>query len=205
MRSIPVTILAILSGLVVLAGFFFPGTILSAFRTYTLELAIILAAFASLIAIANLIIVHWNKIFSEPRLSFYSAILLAGFLCVFFTGIIFSPANTFFSKFSATVIFTVESSLLALLCLSLAVACFKLFQKRKSGMAIIFGISTIIFLLTFSGFFSTEIQFSWLKPFLAIINSLPLAGARGILLGISIGAIVTGLRVLIGADRPYSG
>ncbi len=205
MKSIPVTILAILSGIVVLAGFFFPGTMLSVFRIYALELAIILAAFASLIAIANLIIVHWNKIFSEPRQSFYSAILLAGFLCIFFAGIIFTPANTFFSKFSATVIFTVESSLLALLCLSLAVACFKLFQKRKSGLAVVFGISTIIFLLTFSGFFSTAIQFSWLKPFLAIINSLPLAGARGILLGISIGAIVTGLRVLIGADRPYSG
>ena len=32
-----------------------------------------------------------------------------------------------------------------------------------------------------------------------------LAGMRAILLGVALGAIMTGLRVLIGADRPYEG
>jgi hypothetical protein len=31
------------------------------------------------------------------------------------------------------------------------------------------------------------------------------AGARGILLGIALGTIATGIRILIGADRPYGG
>ena len=93
MKSIPVTILAIFSGLIVLAGFFFPNSFAAIIRTYALEMAIILAAFASLIAITNLIIVHWNKIFSEPDQSIYSAVFLVGFLCIFFAGIIFSPAN----------------------------------------------------------------------------------------------------------------
>ena len=205
MKSLPITLLAIVSGLVVLLGIFFPTSIFALLQISALQLVVILAAFASLIAIANLVMVHWNKIFADPRQGIYSAVLLVGFLCVVFVGIVFSPANKFFTLLSSTVIFTVESSLLALLCLSLAIACFKLFQKRRNTMAIIFGISTIIFLLTLSGFFTTESQFTWLKPILAFINILPLAGARGILLGISIGAIVTGLRVLIGADRPYSG
>jgi len=32
-----------------------------------------------------------------------------------------------------------------------------------------------------------------------------MAGARGILIGVALGTIATGLRVLIGADRPYGG
>ncbi len=72
-------------------------------------------------------------------------------------------------------------------------------------MGIIFAISTIVFLLVLSGFIANESQFPAAKLFLSIINELPVAGARGILLGVSIGAIVTGIRVLIGLDRPYNG
>jgi hypothetical protein len=32
-----------------------------------------------------------------------------------------------------------------------------------------------------------------------------MAGARGILLGVALGTVATGLRILIGADRPYGG
>jgi hypothetical protein len=31
-----------------------------------------------------------------------------------------------------------------------------------------------------------------------------MAGARGILLGVALGTVATGLRVLLGIDRPYS-
>jgi hypothetical protein len=130
---------------------------------------------------------------------------LAGFLCVLFTGLIFGAENSFFVSLSSTVIFSIESSLFALLCISLSIACFKLFQKRQNGMGIIFAISTIVFLLVLSGFIANESQFPAAKLFLSIINELPVAGARGILLGVSIGAIVTGIRVLIGLERPYNG
>jgi hypothetical protein len=32
-----------------------------------------------------------------------------------------------------------------------------------------------------------------------------MAGARGLLLGIGLGIVATGLRILIGSDRPYGG
>jgi len=32
-----------------------------------------------------------------------------------------------------------------------------------------------------------------------------LGGARGILIGVGLGALLTGLRVLFGIDRPYGG
>ena len=38
-----------------------------------------------------------------------------------------------------------------------------------------------------------------------IVKVWATAGARGILLGIALGTIATGLRILMGTDRPYSG
>lgn len=205
MKSIPAAIIASVAGLIVLLGILFPASLFAPLRFYALELAIILGVFATLIAIGNLIAIHWNKIFSDPKQGFYSAILLVGFLCVFFAGIIFKPSNLFFTNLSSTVMFTVESSLMAVLAVSLAIACFNLFKRRKSGLGIIFAVSTIVFLLSLSGVMASNNQATMLMPFLAIINELPIAGARGILLGISIGAIITGLRVLMGVDRPYGG
>lgn len=37
-----------------------------------------------------------------------------------------------------------------------------------------------------------------------ILNVPALAGVRGILLGVALGTIATGLRVLVGTDRPYT-
>jgi hypothetical protein len=42
-----------------------------------------------------------------------------------------------------------------------------------------------------------------LRPFLAQVMAA--GGARGILIGVALGALTTGLRVLFGADRPYGG
>ena len=42
-----------------------------------------------------------------------------------------------------------------------------------------------------------------IKPF--VTHVLASAGARGILIGVALGTITTGLRILIGADRPYGG
>lgn len=205
MKSIPAILIAILSGVLVLLGIFFPTPLFLNIKSILLNTVMILGSFALMIAIINLITVHWNKIFSTPSQSIYSSILLAGFLCVLFTGLIFGAENQFFVSLSSTVIFTIESSLFALLCISLSIACFKLFQKRQNGMGIIFAISTIVFLVVLSGFIANESLFPAAKLFLSIINELPVAGARGILLGVSIGAIVTGIRVLIGLERPYNG
>jgi len=205
MKSIPALLIASVSGVLVLLGIFFPNPLFLSIKSVLFSIVMLLGSFAMIIAIINLISVHWNKIFSNPSQSFYSVILLASFLCMLFTGLIFGMENPFFVSLSSTVIFSVESSLFALLCISLSIACLKLFQKRKNGLGIIFAISTMVFLLVLSGFFTNETQFPAAKLFLSIINELPIAGTRGILLGISIGAIVTGIRVLIGIEQPYNG
>ncbi len=72
-------------------------------------------------------------------------------------------------------------------------------------MAVVFVISTIVFLVIGSGFLSIGTQMPVVRDIMGALNMLPIAGARGILLGIALGGLTTGLRILMGADRPYSG
>lgn len=75
---------------------------------------------------------------------------------------------------------------------------------RRSWISGLFLASTIIFLLAGSGIFLSDTAPSFLRNTLGALNLLPGAGARGILLGIALGSLLTGLRVLLGIDRPYS-
>ena len=72
-------------------------------------------------------------------------------------------------------------------------------------MAVIFLISALVFLVLLSGYLPLSSDVPVLNSALGFLNRLPLAGARGILLGVALGSLTTGLRILLGADRPYSG
>ena len=52
-------------------------------------------------------------------------------------------------------------------------------------------------------FFQLPLVADLIRP--KIINILSTSGARGILIGVGLGTLLTGLRVLMGADRPYGG
>jgi hypothetical protein len=43
------------------------------------------------------------------------------------------------------------------------------------------------------------------EPLLGFLNLFSHGGARGLLLGIALGTLLTSLRVLFGIDRPYGG
>ena len=101
-------------------------------------------------------------------------------------------------------IISVESSLLAVLSLTLAYASYRFFQKKQDFLSIIFGVSTILFLLIFSGILSAGENSPLLENIVSGINSLPIAGSAGILIGIAIGAIVTSLRALFGFIHPFN-
>ena len=97
-----------------------------------------------------------------------------------------------------------ETSLLALLAISLTYTSLRLLQKRKDRMAWIFVISTLVYLIATGGYLGM-LAGDGQGGFASFINTLPLAGARGILLGVGLGSLTTGLRIVFGADRPYSG
>lgn len=196
-------VIAIAAGVLVLGGYFFPA--LAAIQTLLLNWAIVLAGMAALIGIFNLVSVHTNKIRSQQKGSVYSAILVIALTATFAGGIILRPEHSTMAILMNGIIIPVEASLMGLLTVSLIYAAIRLLRRRADLMSIVFLVTAVLLILGSATLPIGNIPLlgSLVKPWITQI--LALGGARGILIGVALGTLTTGLRILFGADRPYGG
>jgi hypothetical protein len=205
-KILPITnaIIAIISGLFVLLGYFFP-VVFGGIQSVLIGWAIILAAFALLLGIFNLAMVHWKKIGSERSSRVYSIVLLTSLVITIIVVSISGPTGSWslwvFNAFQVPV----EVSLLAVLAVVLVYAGARLLARRPKWNTILFLVTVLVVLLgSVPLFFVGEITpLSVVRGWLAQVPAI--AGARGLLLGVALGTVATGIRILIGVDRPYGG
>jgi len=204
--SILTVVVAILAGVIVLLGSFLPIPTLQAVRTVLLGWALIVAAAASLVALLNLVFgVHGARAYKRAAGSGYSWLVLVSFIIIVVLGLVLGSSNPLMQGLIQNIVKPIEASLMAVAAASLVVAGARLFRKRRGVPATLFFISALFFVLLGSGLLAAQANLPFVKEALSVLESLPLAGARGILIGVSLGALLAGLRVLMGADRPYSG
>jgi len=197
-------IIAIAAGLLILLGYFLP--VAAPLQVLLLDWAIILAAAAMLVGIFNLITVHADKIRRRAKDGIYSAMLIIGLVATFLFGLILKPQNIYMQAiFLNGIIIPIEASLLAILTVTLLYAAIRLLRRRTDVMSIVFIVTaSLIFLASATlPFGDMPILGTLARPWVSQI--LALGGARGILIGVALGALFTGLRVLLGVDRPYGG
>lgn len=202
MRVVAV-VLAVLSGLIVLAGYFIPA--LAGIQVILLSWTIILAGTATVVGVFNLISVHGNKITHREKGGVYSALLLLSLFATFIFGIGLGPHNPNMQMLVNAIIVPVESTLMALLAVTLLYAGIRLLRRRTNLMSVIFLLTAALMLFASATLPFGEISplNNWIRPWVQQV--LALGGTRGILIGVALGALTTGLRVLFGADRPYGG
>lgn len=198
-------IIAVITGLMIFTGFVFPLPGLANLNTILISWAVILAGIATLVGILNLIRVHWRKIFRKHDRDLYSPFLLLAFAITVILGIWLTPADKNFQHVVTSIQIPVETSLLALLSVTLVIAAFRLFRLRKGLMLWSFFISALLFIIFGSGLLVIFPNGSPFTSWVGYLNLVPLAGARGILLGVALGSLMTGIRIILGSDRPYSG
>ncbi|MDO9128806.1 MAG: hypothetical protein Q7U34_02970 [Anaerolineales bacterium] len=200
------TAIAIATGLIVLVGYFVELPILVNLRITILNWAIILAAFALFIGVFNLLAVHADKVRSKKKGGFYSLILILSMLVTLVLGLWLRPDHLVMALIFNAIQLPVETSLMAMLVVTLTYASIRLLRRRSNLVSVIFLVTALLILLgsaplPFIG--SLPIVSDMIRPFIAQV--LAAAGARGILIGVALGALTTGLRVLFGAERPYGG
>jgi hypothetical protein len=199
------TAIAIAVGLIVLLGSIVPNTILLGLRQFLLQWAVILAGVALLIGVVNLVGVHWHKIHTRQKGSLYSAVLILSLVGTVLVVGGFGPTDYWSLWIFNYVQLPIEASLMAILAVALAYASARLIRRRLNALTVIFLITVILVFLgttpVLRGLFPFLSDF--LRPWIATVPVT--AGARGILLGVALGSVATGLRVLMGSDRPYSG
>ena len=195
---------AIAAGLLVLLGYFIPvSPLLLQVRVVLVGWAVIMAAVAILVGGFNLFGVHWQKIRTRQKNGVYSILLIFSLSTTAVLGVVGtnSPVLSFVLD---AIIIPAESALMALLAVTLIYASARLLRRRADAMSFTFlGIAIVILLvsapLPFGKIPGADLVEWFITQFFAV------AGARGILIGVALGALTTGLRVLFGIDRPYGG
>jgi hypothetical protein len=204
-------------GFVVLLGYFFGSnsagdpTMLGVLRDYFLRGAVVMAAMALLVGITNLGSVHTRKI-QKGETASYSLLLLVAMIGTIAIGIFEisgpqineEPNTQWIQWLFENIQIPIETSLMAILAISLTYAAARLFGKRMTVFSAIF-VAFLLVLLVGS--------IPQLTSRLALLGNLrtwiiqvpAVGGARGILLGVALGTIATGIRILMGSDRPYRG
>ena len=194
---------AIAAGVIVLLGYFFQVEQLELLRLRLIDWAIIIAAMAVLVGIDNLAAVQLEKIRSKQKGSIYGVVMLLSLGITFAFGLLLGPNNPFVNLAVNAVIVPVEASLMAILAVTLIYASIRLFRRRVDVMTILFLLSAVLFLLAIMPTPFGALPGNWIITQFG--GMLSRGGARGLLLGISLGTLLTGLRVLFGIDRPYGG
>jgi hypothetical protein len=204
-RTLFFAFVAIVSGLFVLLGYFLDIPSLVSVRTTLLNWAMLVGGVAVIVGVLNLLSVHTGKIKQSPRSAVYSVVLLVAFFVTLILGIVdivVGPAYKLLNLAVSNIQIPVESSLLAGLVFVLVYIAIRLLRRRMDAPALAFLVSAVIFLVLGSGI-ALQSGSPMLTNLSETLNRLPIAGGRGILLGIALGSLATGLRILFGADRPY--
>jgi len=179
-----------------------------------------LAGVALLVGILNLLSVHLRKAGDLNLNSVYNIVFLITFAAVIFMWALSAIAKAAIPAETAntardtvvtfgdnTVLFAfkyiqtpVEASLSAVLAIVLVLAGARLIRTRRHWSAILF---IVVALFLIAGLAPLG-GFSLLGDLRdSITQYLSVGAARGILLGVSLGVIATGLRVIFGLDQPY--
>lgn len=193
---------AIASGLIVLLGYFFAEQ-LGSLRIVLLDWAIIIAGMAVLVGIFNLVAVQMEKFRAREKGGTYGILLVISLLITFGLGLVFGSENPYLLLTMDAIIMPVEASLMAILAITLIYASIRLLRRRVDVMSVVFLIVAVLFLALSMPTPAGPIPGNQIiLNFLGMFSS---GGARGLLIGIALGTLLTGLRVLFGVDRPYGG
>ena len=192
------------TGLTVLAGYFFQARLAPVLGLF-IQWGILLAGLAGLIWIGYLLKRHVTRIALSQKGRVYSAVVMSTFLFTLVAGFIVPTGEGFYRNWVLNIQIPVEASLLAILAVTLLYGSLYMIRTRGwTPMSIGFLVSALTSLVLNLGF----VQFqpgSLGEEWLQFIRRLPLAGLRGILIGMALGGLIVGLRVLLAMDRPYHG
>ena len=205
-RTLP-TLIAIILGFIVLADFLIPNPQLDEIGAILAEGALILAGFALLLGLLNLLRVHATFVVASRESGSrqnrsLSVILIIALIVTAAIGVL-SPASGANRWIFEYVYYPLQSTMAALLAFFVTSAAYRAF-RLKNADAVILAVVSLFLLLA-------QLPFSRaISPYLPIIRdwimAVPVTAAmRGLVLGIALGTMATALRVLVAVDKPYMG
>jgi hypothetical protein len=207
------TLVAGVTGLIVLLDFAGPVPVINIFARLLVSWAAFVAAIALMVGLLNVVGSHLVRVWQRRSDWGYSVVLLISMLVVIVSGTVVGivpggyvlfpttlaeqPVRDLFRAFYQPL----AASFLALLAFFGLSAALRALSRRNIDSIVIVVVSLIVLLLAavpqLTALPVLGATVSWLSDFVA------LASARGLLIGAALGALVAGVRVLLGFDQPY--
>ena len=209
-RTLPLGIAFVL-GLAAIAIYYIPH---SAAQTMEQDLAIwmrIIAALALILGLVSLMQLHWLRVRQRQAGWGYSLVVYLSFGLMFFF-VLYNDGNGPFAPQASTggyqwLYYNVQvacgATMFSLLAFFIASAAFRTFRARTPEAAILLVAAVVVMLgqVPIGAYISDYIPQA--KQWLLTVPTT--AAKRGILLGVSLGAIATSLRIIFGIERSYLG
>ncbi|RCK72009.1 MAG: hypothetical protein ANABAC_2263 [Anaerolineae bacterium] len=188
-----------------LLGYFLDLEPLGELRFRFLQWAVLLAAVALILGVFNLLRVHWGRLRESTSKALYSIALFGGFVLAVLIAGLLGVQHSLTRAVVDYIIVPIEASLFVVILVTLIYALTRLLQNRFSVFSIVFLLTVVFSLLGSIPLLGVEIPFlHGGDSILAFVQRvMGTAGVRGLLIGVALGSVVTGIRVLFGLDRPY--
>ncbi len=204
------TVVAIGAGFITLLGLFHVP-VFDAFSGILLNWVSLLAGVGVIVGALNLFLVHSKRVGAGAPGWVYSLVVVGSLLTVVavnlaapYIGWGSGPASALNQWIFKYLQASTSAALAGLLFFFLVLAGYRLLQRRPSLTSLVFiGVAVLVLigLAPLPGFLS---NLTILRDVRIWITQVPaVAGARGILLGVALGVVATGLRLLLAQDRPY--
>lgn len=206
-RQIPLA-LVVVFGWLMLALYFIPNEGAQSINENLLDWTSIIGIFALALGIWSLITVHVDRIRYKRRDWQYSFITLFGLFGMMVFGLklggetsMFQGQESYmFRHFFNEILIPIYSTMFSLLAFFIASAAYRAFRAR-SALATVLLVGAIIVMLRFVPFVA-----EFLRPLADwILNAPNLAAKRAIWVGVGLGIVATGLKVILGIERSYMG
>lgn len=215
-KYIPLAIVTIV-GLLTLATYYVPAKASSTYLETLNQWEVIVAGFAFLLGLISLLMTHWKKIAKHEDGWGYSIFVFIGFLGVVIPGIISGGKQTDDGVQTALgwafnyLYNPLAATMFAVLAFYIVSTAFRSF-RIKSAQAFVLFIAAFILILgnVPLGQMIWDALLGWTKlgigDIIQWIMQVPsVAAKRGIMIGITIGAVVTSLKIIFGIERQYMG
>ena len=189
-------------GIVVLLGSLLRANVwLVGARDVLVDWAIIVAGFALLLGILNVLSVHGGRVVRVRKEWGYSLALLISAAGLALVTAVQGPSAGSTQMLVDVVIVPVGAALAALVLFVLVRAVSRMLRVRRDATSLLFVFVVVVVLLGTTPL----VDWEWLAqpPRDWIVNVLSLAGMRGLLLGVALGTVITALRALLLGDWPH--
>lgn len=203
-REIPILI-TLIFGLFMIVQFFIPHPVINAIAGELQVWAIITISFSYVLGSANILRINGELVYRKAALWPYKLVLVFGFFLMMIPGLIGGIKEGGFAndRLFNNIYNPMSSTMYASLAFFIASAAFRAFRIR-TWQAAVLAITAVLVMIGRIPI-STMIWEQFPEAVDWLMNVPNTVAQRGILIGAALGAIATGLKVILGIERSYLG